>query len=86
MPLFGARLEIPERIQEECKRKKMLALNEWTIKIGPAFPHEYSQESSRDVTVNKKRRITPRGVNLVQAGGSAPLGPQHLCTLGIAGQ
>jgi hypothetical protein len=37
MPLFGAKLEIPERIQEECKRMKLLALNEWTIKLGLLF-------------------------------------------------
>jgi hypothetical protein len=37
MPLFSAKSEIFERVQEKCKRLKLLALNEWMTKLGLLF-------------------------------------------------
>src|SRR5882672_527402 len=37
MPLFSAKSGIFERAQSQCKRLKLLELDEWTIKLGRLF-------------------------------------------------
>jgi hypothetical protein len=64
MPLFGARLEISERSQDECKRVKLLALNEWTIKLGLLF-HTSIHRTVEGPTVNKSDESAPRGLVFV---------------------